>query len=61
MASDLTVKGGKGSLETFTEWKVFSAARKTACLTFAYDSDKLEAAMAGTTRALRKQYGQGRQ
>jgi large subunit ribosomal protein L6 len=48
--SDLTVKGGKGTLELSLVEGV-QVNQDDNVLTFAYDSDKLKA-MAGTTRAL---------
>ena len=47
---DLTVKGGKGSLELSLSEGI-QVSQDDNALTFAYDSDKLKA-MAGTTRAL---------
>ena len=47
---DLTVKGGKGSLE-LSLFEGIQVSQDDNVLTFAYDSDKLKA-MAGTTRAL---------
>jgi large subunit ribosomal protein L6 len=47
---DLTVKGGKGSLELSVSEGI-QVSQDDNVLTFAYDSDKLKA-MAGTTRAL---------
>ena len=47
---DLTVKGGKGSLE-LSLYEGIQVSQDDNVLTFAYDSDKLKA-IAGTTRAL---------
>lgn len=47
---DLTVKGGKGSLELSVSEGI-QVSQDDNVLTFTYDSDKLKA-MAGTTRAL---------
>jgi large subunit ribosomal protein L6 len=47
---DLTVKGGKGSLELSLSEGI-QVSQDDKVLTFAYDSDKLKA-IAGTTRAL---------
>jgi len=48
--SDITIKGGKGSLE-LSLVEGIQVSQDDNVLTFAYDSDKLKA-MAGTTRAL---------
>ena len=48
--SDLTVKGGKGTLE-FSMSEGIQISQEDNVLTFDYDSDKLKA-IAGTTRAL---------